>query len=397
MRTFFARTIAFLGSYGLAAILMVLLMLLTLAGTLEQGRSTLYDVQTRYFESVFVIHYIAGKYPVPLPGAMLLLPLLFVNLLVGGLWRMRKGTSTLGIFVVHLGIVLLLAGSWVEHQWSTKGQMKLEEGQSSDEYVAYRKWEVAIREIHPDGSTREYVIPEEEFDSLDGDARYRFQHPDLPFDLVLSGYLPDARPKPAEPGQGVRGYVLAPPPPTKANRNRLDLPGLEALTVAKGGEGGASARGLLFGGQRSPWTLPGAVTGGTRWQVMLRQRRWQLPFTIRLDRFVREVYPGTGVPKRFSSFVTQTESGVSREAHITMNEPLRSQGYTLYQSSWGPQGAPPGTRLFSTFSVVANPSDRVPLIACIVIGVGLLLHFGRKLHLYLKAQQRRLAAERIVS
>jgi len=393
MRTFFARTMAFLGSYGLAAILMLLLMVLTFAGTMEQRRSTLYDVQTRYFGSPFVIQYI-GKFPLPLPGAMLLLPLLFANLLVGGLWRMRKGTTTLGVFIVHLGIVLLLAGSWVEHQWSTKGQLTLEEGQASDEYVSYRQWEVAITEIRPDGSSREYLIPGEDFDGLSGGDRCRFQHPDLPFDLVLSGYLRNARPKRVSPGQGVGGFVLQEAPPVKAGQNRINLPGLEALAVAKGGEGGGSARGLLFGGQSIPWTLPRPVSGGARWQVTMRQRRWALPFTVRLDRFVHEVYPGTGMAKQYSSYVTQTEGGVSREAHITMNEPLRREGYTLYQSGWGPEGAPPGTRLYSTFSVVANPSDRVPLIACIVIALGLILHFGRKLNLYLKAQQRRLTAER---
>jgi hypothetical protein len=48
--------------------------------------------------------------------------------------------------------------------------------------------------------------------------------------------------------------------------------------------------------------------------------------------------------------------------------------------------------MFSVFAVVRNPSDQVPLYACIVIGMGLLIHFGRKLVFYLKAEARKRAA-----
>jgi len=75
-----------------------------------------------------------------------------------------------------------------------------------------------------------------------------------------------------------------------------------------------------------------------------------------------------------------------------MNEPFRHRGYTFYQSGWGPPNAAPGTPLFSTFSVVRNPSDRVPLIACLVIAAGMLLHFGRKLVLHVRSQARGRAA-----
>jgi hypothetical protein len=66
-----------------------------------------------------------------------------------------------------------------------------------------------------------------------------------------------------------------------------------------------------------------------------------------------------------------------------MNEPLRHRGYTFYQSGWGPEGSEEGTPRWSTFSVVRNPADRVPLIGCVVIAAGLLFHFGRKLVLHI--------------
>jgi hypothetical protein len=80
---------------------------------------------------------------------------------------------------------------------------------------------------------------------------------------------------------------------------------------------------------------------------------------------------------------------VERPVRISMNQPLRDGGLVLYQASWGPSNARPGDPLFSTFAVVRNPADRLPLVACIVIAAGLLVHFGRKLALHLRAEASR--------
>ena len=76
-----------------------------------------------------------------------------------------------------------------------------------------------------------------------------------------------------------------------------------------------------------------------------------------------------------------------------MNEPLRQDGYTFFQASWGPQDAKPGDRLYSVFAVVDNPSDMWPLYSCIMVGVGLLIHFFQKLvgHLTRTARRRKKA------
>ncbi len=460
------KTIAFLASFKLATVILVLLLLLTFFGTLEQGKSTLFDVQQSYFTSFFVLHevgdvvalairgslilfglltlavafYLTARPPrtapspageaatapaaqawvinlwwiggiltslgvalqlaawagsptvLPLPGAMILLPLLLLNLLLGGLIRMRAGKSTIGVFIVHIGIVVLLVGSYIEHQWASNGHMTLFEGQGSDEFVSYTDWEVAVVEPLPGGKTREVVIPHERFVKLDGDDTATFENDILPFRLALSGYVRNARPK-SVPGTsgGAGGFVLEERPPVTAKgekRNNRNLAGMYATILPEGGE---PQRGILWAGQQFPWKVEVAER---TFEVHMRPRRWKLPFDIQLERFVHEVHPGTGMARRFSSYVTKTDDrGIAREVHITMNEPLRSEGYTLYQSGWGPQGAPPGTPLFSTFSVVANPSDRVPLWACVIIGAGLLLHFLRKLVLFLRAQSKRNAAE----
>jgi hypothetical protein len=72
-----------------------------------------------------------------------------------------------------------------------------------------------------------------------------------------------------------------------------------------------------------------------------------------------------------------------------MNHPLRHDGYTFFQESWGPGNAAPGDPLFSQFAVVRNPGDQGPLYACIIVSVGLLLHFIQKLLAYMRAETKR--------
>jgi hypothetical protein len=111
-----------------------------------------------------------------------------------------------------------------------------------------------------------------------------------------------------------------------------------------------------------------------------------MPFTIRLEDFRKEDHPGMDLARSFESDVVQVEDGRERPVRIQMNEPLRDGGLVLFQSSWGPSNARPGDPLFSTFSVVRNPSDHWPLYACIVIGVGLLIAFAPKLFKFVRVQ-----------
>ena len=122
VRLWVQRILALLGSFGLACVLLLLLLLLTFLGTLEQVDHSLYDVQKKYFESIFVV---GGRFPLPLPGAYLLLSVLFFNLLVGGMLRLRRSWSRAGIFAIHVGIAALLLGGLVEFKTSRKGYMTL--------------------------------------------------------------------------------------------------------------------------------------------------------------------------------------------------------------------------------------------------------------------------------
>lgn len=371
--------VLFVSSYGVSMVLLFLLLVLTFFGTLEQVNIGLHEAQKKYFESYFLVHNLGGI-PIPLPGAYLVMALLFVNLLFGGILRARKEWRRPGMIIAHAGMLLMLLAGAVTYHYSDSGHLTLYEGERSNEFQSYYAWEICIAQP---GTDTQLIIPGEQFAHLGPEEQKSFFAQGLPFELRLSGYQPNCEPASA-PGSpdAVDGMVLAGRPLAKdAERN---LAGAYVDVVEEGSD--AVQRGLLWGMAQAPWQVQ---AGGSNWTIDLRRKRWPLPFTIVLDKFHRDLHPGTAMAANFSSDVTKIDEGVSRQVEIKMNEPLRHKGYTLFQSGWGPQNAPEGAKLFSTFSVVRNPADQWPLYSCYIVTLGLCIHFLQRLVGHIRQQNRR--------
>ena len=54
-----------------------------------------------------------------------------VNLLIGGLVRIRKTRRTAGVIVAHIGIALMMVGGLVEHATSEQWRVALFEGRAT--------------------------------------------------------------------------------------------------------------------------------------------------------------------------------------------------------------------------------------------------------------------------
>lgn len=381
----------FLGSYGLAITILCLLLLITFLGTWDQRTRAIYDVQKDYFESW--IH-VSNALPIPIPvfGAVPLLGLLFVNLLVGGMIRLRKGRSTVGILVAHIGIAVLLLGGLVEHTSSLNGSMYIPPGQERRTFQSYHDWDVVLTAYGTEGRGTRYWIQDEILEEAGPSGRTTFHHASLPFELVLDGYRRNGRPIPVTPGRSgaVDGWMLQEGYPMK--KAEENLPIVRVTVRVDGIEG---KRLLLWGLQDGPAHFE---VGGEKFGLDMRRREFELPFSIQLDRFVKADHPGVDMAREYSSYVQRIQNGVSENVHITMNEPLRHEGYILYQSSYQQlqdlQGRPvrdaDGRPVFATILTVSqNPADRIPLLACIIISLGLLIHFIRKLVLHIKAESRK--------
>ena len=142
---------------------------------------------------------------------------------------------------------------------------------------------------------------------------------------------------------------------------------------------------MLWGQQAVPQRV---VVAGKAYALELRKKRFKLPFTVRLIKAYEEKHPGTQMASAYASDVVRIQEGDEQSVHIAMNEPLRHQGYTLFQSEFGMAA---DGQTFSVFAVVSNPADQWPLYSCIVIWLGLQVHFTIKLVKFIKSQQKKRA------
>lgn len=392
-----------LASMKLTVVLMGLLALLTLTGTLAQTVDGIYYVQKQYFESWGLLANVSlGEnltVPVPLPGAVPVLGLLFVNLLVGGITRMRWKPRNTGILVTHFGIALLLIAGYVKLAVSFSGHLSLPEGAVGSTIRSFQEWELAL--LWQDGDrVLERTIPGPTIEGATGPKPVRLTGDGLPFAIDVSYFQEHCTPAQKTPNFQsatpiIDGLCLVGDPkligPWPKDRDGR-VAGCYVQVVEDNKPG---AQGLLWApdllptnvaAPHRPWTFE---AGGRKWGLELRHKVWNLPYDVRLDKFRKSEHPGTSMARDFSSFVTVLEPGAPpREAHIYMNEPLRKDGFVFYQTSFGSDPKRPG-KFYSTFEVANNPSDKWPEIACWVIFAGMLGHFVWKLSCYIAAENRR--------
>ena len=407
---------AWLGSMKLAVCLLLLLAVLTWLGTLAQVERSTYDVQREYFESWGLIADLPLSWwghewftlKVPLPGALPVMGLLFANLILGGMLRMKWRLRNAGILITHVGIALLLvagvvklfgsfSGSLALYEQPTEGNSLPDRVYESNRFVSFHDYELAL--LRDDGdSLQERVVPESALWAA-RDGTVTLQPAGLPFTLLIHHWIDNARALPKGPmvqttAPVVDGAYLAPLPARAGEqpKSENEWAGCNVTVLPTQGE---RIEAILWGVPRVPMDkhrYPFTFTvEGKRYGLDLRHVVFDLPFAMRLKKFQKQDHPGTLSPRDFRSFVEAVDGGAATEAQIFMNNPLRRDGYVVYQSSWGPQvngvpkGAPP---FFSVFEVSYNPSDVWPKLACYVIAFGLLWHFGAKLRGFLKSTAR---------
>ena len=381
-----SRVMNVLASFGLSCAILIVLLLLTWLGTLYQVEHGLYVAQKKYFESWIVWQPLFGGLSLPLPGGLAAMIALFVNLVAGGIVRLRRTWSRAGILIIHLGMALMLLAGFVKLEFSDDGRMALHESESADWFDSYYEWEIAISRVLGDGQVEEHVVPWSKLAKLHADSVGTFHSDAIPFELRVTGFQRNA--------VAVRGgsaSSLAQPivdgwslrPLQRFKQAEANAPGCYATARLAGGR---EYEGILSGRARYPWAV---TTKDATWLIDLRRRRWQLPFRIRLEDFRKEDHPRMELARSYESDVTMIEGDSERPVRIWMNNPLRHEGYILFQSSFDRDERGE----ISVFSVVRNPSDHWPLYSCIIIALGLVMHFSRRLWRYVRSEQRKLQTQ----
>jgi len=115
---------------------------------------------------------------------------------------------------------------------------------------------------------------------------------------------------------------------------------------------------------------PVFTVDGKEIEIKLQRAKTPLPFSIQLKDFRKIDYPGTTKAREYESDLIVQDGKLSWPVMISMNEPLRYKGYTIYQSSFEQREDIEVTVL----SVVKNVGWLFPYISTLIIFAGLLVH-----------------------
>jgi hypothetical protein len=357
-------------SLRLTVVLLALSIALVFWATLDQVDLGVWGVQQKFFHSFLVFVKVGGLHFPVFPGGYTIGGLLLLNLLSAHAYRFKMGWRKTGIWIAHAGLILLLLGELISGLVQQDFQMRLEEGATKNYAESYRLNELAVINVSDPNFDEVVAIPE----SLLARGTV-VQNPKLPFRVVPRIYypnsearmrssVPNAPPSPATVGMGPMLDVR--PVDVSYKDDEYNFPTVFVELVGADGSLGtwAVVDSRMMG---NPQKFDYA---GKTWKLIMRPVRHYQPSSITLEKFSHDIYPGTDIPKNFSSRIriNPPDGSIGREVLIYMNNPLRYAGLTYYQASFDGEHT-------TILQVVRNPSWLVPYIACASITLGLIIQF----------------------
>jgi hypothetical protein len=274
-----------------------------------------------------------------------------------------------------------MLGEFITGKFASEALMPIVIGESSNYLQQTDRVELAfIRNDAKDPGKEQVIVVPDQMLRNGG----TIEDAQLPFAIKIDRFLANTtmrlrsyhsdEPRLATRGEGVEVTIDELPPSAGADSSqRTDMPATYVTLSDK--HSGASL------GTYMTWVYlkEQEVVGGDGWRMALRYQRSYQPYHIYLEEFHHDVYPGTDIPKNFSSRVrVLPDEGESREVVVYMNNPLRYEKQTFYQS--GTLEADTGTVL----QVVHNPGADMPYISCTLVCLGMLIHFGLNLWSFLE-------------
>jgi len=390
------RLFSIVSSLRLTVICLVSAMVLVFAGTLAQVHLGLWDAQKQYFHSLLVFWTPKGTdWKIPVwPGGYLLGWVLLINLIAAHLKRFQVTKKKIGIFLTHIGLIVLLVGQFLTELFQVESNMRFEEGEAKNYSESTRHTELAIVDVTDPTFDEVVAVPDHALAH-----KSEIRPPKLPFTVRVKEWYPNSNPRlvapVAEPdvpfgthGAGTRLTFTPMPPTTKMDDINFPAAQIEIVTD-KGGESTWMVSNWLSFQEavNSVQQQFGAMLGdalqkpqefthaGRTYQLTLRQTRYYKPYSIALRDFRHDRYIGTDIPKNFSSEVTVRNPSTGpaqeqRDVLIYMNKPLRYGGETYYQGSFDPRN-----ERISILHVVRNPVWLTPYISCSLVALGLIVQF----------------------
>jgi hypothetical protein len=374
--------------------LFALAMLIVFWGTLAQVDYGVWTIVQKYFRSFYVLVPMRvvlfnqindNGWWIPFPGGWAIGTAMMINLLAAHAVRFKLTWARGGIILIHAGIVIMMVSEIITGLYAIEGQMVIQIGGATNSITHPGRIEfVLIKNID---------AQQDEVTTVPGKLLTEgavIDDPRLPFKMEVIQYMVNSDLRGARPGEvdadakGQAAILVAVQRPEVSGVNpnqRHDAPSMyvwltDRNTKKKLGK-------YLFSAHLDPEWLQ--LEGDpVKYRVGLRFKQAQQSYTIHLDNFEHKKFVGTETPRDFHSYIrlTDEKAGIlepGSKHEIYMNAPMTYNGQTFYQQSWTTDpltGKANGTVL----QVVRNPGWALPYISCLVVGVGLLYHFGITLY-----------------
>jgi hypothetical protein len=388
------RFVEALASLKLTVTLLAMSIVLVFCGTLAQVDHGIWAVVNSYFRSFYVwiplFIFFPRTYHIwpigfPFLGGWAIGTLLLINLVAAHATRFKISLKRTGIFLIHIGLIVLMMGEFVTGMFAIEGNMAIATGQSANYVEQNESMELAVV-TRADAQHDEVTsVPVSRLRKLRKSDFIRDEF--LPFDIQVVKYMPNTgdlvSPKEGATNLATAGvglHVLAVEQPEGVGVDpdqHYDYPSAYLELKEKGTDKSLG----VYMVTSIPPTKPQIVkSDGVDYEISLRPHRDYKDYTLHLEEFTHTVYPGTNVPKEFKSrlMLVDPTHNEDREVLIYMNHPLSYHGEAFYQA---------GTLIDDTgtvLQVVHNPGSWLPYIACTMVIVGLAVHFGMSLVIFLR-------------
>ena len=154
--------IGFFTSLRLTVVCLALALVLVFWGTLAQVDLGLYKAQNEFFRSFFIYWGPKGAaWRIPVfPGGYLIGGVLLINLIASQLRRFTFTASKVGLWMVHVGLILLLLGQLLTDLLSRESMLHLREGEAKNYSETEREAELAVIDATDPDADKVVAIPQ---------------------------------------------------------------------------------------------------------------------------------------------------------------------------------------------------------------------------------------------
>ena len=233
---------------------------------------------------------------------------LFVVNFIGNIFRYQLlKKENWAVLVLHLSWVFIIVGAGVTRYFGNEGMISLREGETINTYLSDRTYITAMVDGNYQGAPLRKKKQKEVLFSSHTSNHYQWSSDfkGKPFSITYKSFK--------RIGKEMNALVLE---VVSANQRK------EVTVMGK--------RGV----QHPPTTI---TLNGLQFHLSYGAREEKLPFSLTLNDFIAEKYPGTeNSYASFKSKVTVSRGGESFLYDIEMNHILNYQGYRLFQSSFHP-------------------------------------------------------------